>query len=69
MGGVIVGEELKQQPTVLDDRNKAVLRVLVEILQNPDLRRISIFYGAAHIPGIEREISAKMGFARTRLKW
>ncbi|PCI75389.1 MAG: hypothetical protein COB20_13065 [SAR86 cluster bacterium] len=68
-GGVIVGEELEQQLTLLGDRNKAALRVLGDALQNPDYRRISIFYGAAHMPGIEREISATTGFARTGLRW
>jgi len=68
-GGVIVGEELEQQLTLLGDRNKAALRVLGEVLQNPGFRRISIFYGAAHMPGIEREISATMGFTRTGLHW
>ena len=68
-GGVIVGEELEQQLTLLGDRNKAALRVLGNALQNPDFRRVSIFYGAAHMPGIEREISATMGFARTGLSW
>ena len=68
-GDVIVGEELEQQLTLLGDRNKAALRVLGNALQNPDFRRVSIFYGAAHMPGIEREISAKMGFTRTGLRW
>ena len=68
-GGVIVSEELEQQLTLLGDRNKAALRVLSEALHNPDFQRISIFYGAAHMPGIEREISATMGFARTGLEW
>lgn len=68
-GGVIVGEELEQQLTILGDRNKAALRVLGEALTNPDFRQISIFYGAAHMPGIERAISATMGFSRTELRW
>lgn len=68
-GGIMVGEELEQQLTILGDRNKAALRVLGEALQNSDYRRISVFYGAAHMPGIEREISATMGFARTGLSW
>lgn len=68
-GGLIVGEELERGLTILGDRNKAALRVLSEALQNPDFRRVSIFYGAAHMPGIEREITAKMGFSRTGLRW
>jgi len=68
-GGAMVGEELEQQLTILGGRNEAALRVLSEVLQNPDYRRISIFYGAAHMPGIEREITATMGFSRTGLSW
>lgn len=68
-GGILLGEELEQQVTILGDRNKAALRVLGEALGNPDYRRISIFYGAAHMPGIEREISATMGFVRTGQSW
>ena len=68
-GGVIVGEELEKQLTLLGDRNKAALRVLGDALQNPGFRRLSIFYGAAHMSGIEREISATMGFTRTGLRW
>ena len=68
-GGVIVGAELEQQLTILGDRNKAALRVLGEVLQNPDLGQISIFYGAAHMPGIEREVTSTLGFSRTGLSW
>ena len=68
-GGVIVDEELEQQLTLLGDRNKAALSILGDALQNPDFRRVSIFYGAAHMPGIEREIRATMGFSRTELRW
>ncbi len=68
-GGVMVGEELEQQLTILGDRNKAALRVLGEALQNPSYRQISIFYGAAHMSGIERVISTSMGFVRTGVSW
>ena len=68
-GGLIVGEELEQGLTILGDRNKAALRVFSEALQNPGFRRVSIFYGAAHMPGIEREITATMGFSRVDLRW
>jgi hypothetical protein len=68
-GGVIVPEELEQQLTILGDRNRAALRVLNEALQNPENRKISIFYGAAHMPGIEREIRVNMGFSFTGQRW
>ncbi len=68
-GGVMVGAELEQQFTILGDRNEVALRVLSEVLQNPDNHRISIFYGAAHMPGIERVLVAEMGFTRTEQRW
>jgi hypothetical protein len=68
-GGVIVGAELEQQLTLLGDRNKAALAVLTDVLENPDARQISIFYGAAHMPGIAREISATMGFQPVARHW
>ncbi len=68
-GGVIVGAELEQQLTMLGDRNDAALRVLREALRNEEYQQISIFYGAAHMPGIEREISSSMGFNRTNSQW
>lgn len=68
-GGVIVGAELEQQLTILGDRNKAALRVLDEVLQNPSLEQVSIFYGAAHMPGFEREITSALGFSRSGLSW
>ena len=68
-GGVMVGAELEQQFTILGDRNEVALRVLNEALQNPDMQRISIFYGAAHMPGIERAAVSEMGFSRKSERW
>jgi len=68
-GGVIVSEQLERQLTILGDRNNVALRVLRQVLLHPENRQITIFYGAAHMPGIEREISASMGFSRTNLRW
>lgn len=68
-GGVMVGAELEQQFTILGDRNEAALRVLRGALQNPDMQRISIFFGAAHMPGIERAAIAELGFSRKAERW
>lgn len=68
-GGIIAAPELAQQLTLLGDRNKAALRVLEGTLQNTDFQQISLFYGAAHMPAIEREISGKLGFERTDQSW
>lgn len=68
-GGVMVGAELEQEFTILGDRNAAALRVLGEAIQNPDNQRISIFFGAAHMPGIERAVIADLGFTRIAQRW
>ena len=54
--GIIIGPELEDEITILGDRNLAALEVLEQILENPVNQKISIFYGAAHMPGIEREL-------------
>ena len=68
-GGVIVGEELEQGLTILGDRNRAALLVLGKTLQSPDSRRISLFYGAAHMPGIDRELAATLVFSLVGWRW
>ncbi len=68
-GGILVTEQLEQQLTLLGDRNQAALRVLGDTLKDPAFKQISIFYGAAHMPGIERELRAGMGFTRTEQRW
>jgi hypothetical protein len=67
--GVIVGPELENQLTILGDRNKAALEVLDETLDNPTIQKISIFYGAAHMPGIERELIQSFGFEKIQQRW
>jgi hypothetical protein len=54
--------------TILDDRNDAALEVLRAGLRNPTLGHFSIFYGAAHMPGIEQGL-AELGFAKIDQSW
>lgn len=67
--GMIVGPVLEQQLTILGDRNRAALDVLVDSLNNPNEQKLSIFYGAAHMPGIEREIIRSLGFQKRQQRW
>jgi hypothetical protein len=68
-GGVIVGVELEQQLTLLGDRNRVALAVLEETLQQSASSKITLFYGAAHMPGLEREITSSLGFRRVDQRW
>lgn len=61
--------EMEQSLTILGDRNQAALRVLDQTLQQSTVSRLSIFYGAAHMPGLERDIMGRLGFRRTEQIW
>jgi len=54
--------------TILDDRNEAALEVLRRGLTNPTIELFSIFYGAAHMPGIEQGLE-QSGFFRVSQSW
>ena len=68
-GGSLVDPNLGNQLTLLGDRNRVALRVLRETLQDATLQRLSIFYGAAHMQGIEKEIVEQMGFTQVGQTW
>ena len=54
--------------TILDDRNDAALEVLQRGLENPTINYYSIFFGAAHMPGIEQGLE-QLGFSKTSQSW
>jgi hypothetical protein len=68
-GGSLVDPNLGNQLTLLGDRNRVALRVLREILQDSTRQRLSIFYGAAHMQGIEKEIVEQLGFTQVSQRW
>jgi hypothetical protein len=76
-GGILVGQQLEQQLTILGDRNDAALGVLRQVLSeneaiessNSPISNFSIFYGAAHMPGLERELIYSLGFELSSQRW
>ncbi|PCJ23880.1 MAG: hypothetical protein COA96_10920 [SAR86 cluster bacterium] len=68
-GGVIVGPAMEAQLTILGDRNRVVLEKLEEALLDDQIESISVFFGAAHMPGIERVLTTTLGFERTGQLW
>jgi hypothetical protein len=67
--GVILGAELEQQLTILGDRNRVALDTLEDALTNSGTTSISLFFGAAHMPGLERELIGSLGFEQTGQGW
>ncbi|MDR2980782.1 MAG: TraB/GumN family protein [Puniceicoccales bacterium] len=55
---------------ILHDRNKAVMDMLAEELDQPDPpASIGVFYGAAHLSGMEKILVQKMGYQFTKNQW
>ena len=53
---------------ILTERNKAALKVLRQSIADGK-KNIGVFYGAAHMPGIEDVLVNDMGFHRTAVEW
>jgi hypothetical protein len=55
--------EARQESVILGGRNAVALNKMKEVLANKKQRRIAVFYGGAHMPGIEtallRDFAAK----------
>jgi hypothetical protein len=54
--------------TILDDRNDVALSELQNTLNNPNAKKISIFYGAAHMSGLEQGV-IDLGFSKESESW
>ena len=60
---------LETQLTLIGDRNRIALQRLEESLEDTDIRTISLFFGAAHIAGLERELLGTLGFQLVDQRW
>jgi hypothetical protein len=54
--------------TIITERNKKALAVLVEQVQ-AGKRRLAVFYGAGHLPDLQRRLEADFGMKRTGDQW
>jgi hypothetical protein len=46
---------------IITERNKAAIKVLKDRIAQGD-RRLAVFYGAGHLPGMEKILTTEMGF-------
>jgi hypothetical protein len=53
---------------LVEDRNKAAIRVLRQQLAMGK-KKIAIFYGAAHMPDLDRQLKQDFGMVRTNSDW
>jgi hypothetical protein len=62
-----MGLNMLEGTVILTERNKAVMKVLDEQLKT-DKKDFAIFYGAAHMPDIAKQLEQR-GFKATQTKW
>ncbi|MCG8415104.1 MAG: hypothetical protein MI746_12870 [Pseudomonadales bacterium] len=66
-GGLVLSREIESELTILGDRNRVAMEVLQQTLSE-DVEHIGLFYGAAHMPGLERALQ-ELGFTRGPQQW
>jgi hypothetical protein len=54
--------------TIVTERNKKVLQVLAREVKRGK-KRIAVFYGAGHLPDIQRRLEEDFGMKRVRTEW
>jgi hypothetical protein len=54
---------------ILTGRNEVVMKKIKEVLRDKSKKRISVFYGAAHMPGIEGMLLKDMKAAPAGEEW
>jgi hypothetical protein len=65
----IAGIDGPNGSVILSERNKAALKVLKETIKEPGKTNVGVFFGAGHMPGIEKVLTGEMGFERVGAEW
>lgn len=68
MDAQIAGIEGPDGSVILSERNAAAMKVLREQLADGK-KRVAVFYGAAHLKGMEKELVGPMGFEPAKTVW
>lgn len=55
--------------TILSGRNEVAVKRMKEVLANKKQRRIAVFYGGAHMPGIEKALIQDLGAKAAGEEW
>jgi hypothetical protein len=66
---MIGGLEGEKGSVILTERNKFALGVLRKTLDETDHKKIGIFYGAAHLPDMDKRMREEFKFDRSALDW
>lgn len=67
---VMGAEGSKLMQVIVIDRNKAVLSDLAAVIENEGKTpSVALFYGAGHLPDLERAVTGDMGYVFDREQW
>ena len=69
MESMTVAMEGEQGSAVLSGRNDVVMKKVKEVLAHKKQRRIAVFYGGAHMPGIETALIGELDARATGEEW
>ena len=69
MESMTIAMEGAQGSAVLSGRNDVVMKKLKEVLARKQQRRIAVFYGGAHMPGIEAALIGELDARSTGEEW
>ena len=61
--------EGKDGSVILSGRNDVVVKKIKEVLANRKQRHIAVFYGGAHMPGIESSLTKDMKAKASGEEW
>ncbi len=67
----VMGEQTsKLMQVIIIDRNKAVLADLAKVIEKePTTKSVALFYGAGHLPDLERAVTGDMGYVLDGEQW
>jgi hypothetical protein len=68
MGGMTLGLDGPEGSTILTERNKKALEILAEQI-GAGRRKIGIFYGAAHLPDMQRRLVGDFQLQKDKVRW
>lgn len=68
LGGSMSSLDGPEGSTIVTERNKKALQTLRREL-DAGKHRVAIFYGAAHLPDMEKRLIAEFGFQRGEVRW
>jgi hypothetical protein len=68
LGGTMASLDGPEGSTIVTERNKKALAVLRRELE-AGKERLAIFYGAAHLPDMEKRLLDEFGLKRAEIRW